>query len=225
MAPWIPLTPSVGRSFDPATFDGLRTGVAQRWGAFERAEPELRMGPFRGAGGPTMRQLILIAIAAFGTACSPAVRTAPSPTADVIAPSHRECAACAPMPITDELSRAIEQRIDALARRGGDCARYGAVIERSFRQGQIMVRPFMWRVGTQLASGEAKPTGEMILAREVDSLNVGVRTLDDVVASVEHEAVHIAFGIRSENAGEQKAERLVAACRGDATTSQRGNSG
>jgi hypothetical protein len=161
-----------------------------------------------------MRLLIGITLA-FVTACSSAVRTASAPHAGtaVIAPSVRDCGGCEPMPITDELSLAIGERIEALARRGGDCARYGAVIERSFRQGQIRMRPFMWRVGTQLASGEAKPTGEMILAREVDSLNVGVRTLDDVVASVEHEAVHIAFGITAGNGGEDQAAQLVARCR------------
>jgi hypothetical protein len=87
------------------------------------------------------------------------------------------------------------------------------VIEQSFRQGKIRMRPFMWRVGAQLASGEARPTGEMVLAREIDSLNVGARTLDDVVASVEHEAAHIAFDIAPGNGSEAKASTLVAQCR------------
>ena len=55
----------------------------------------------------------------------------------------------------------------------------------------------MWRVGQHLASGEAKPNGDMTLAREIDSLNVGIRTVDDVMRSIEHEAVHIAFALPS----------------------------
>ncbi|MBK7834248.1 MAG: hypothetical protein IPJ56_18240 [Gemmatimonadetes bacterium] len=67
----------------------------------------------------------------------------------------------------------------ALKAKGGDCAAYGAVLERAYRSGQITIRPYMWRVGVQLASGEAHPNGDIFLAREIDSLNVGRRTFDD----------------------------------------------
>jgi hypothetical protein len=116
-------------------------------------------------------------------------------------------------PLSPDLSRAVESRIADLEARGGVCSRYGAVLERSYRSGRITIRPYMWRVGTQLASGEAKPNGEMTLAREIDPLNVGVRTVDDVVRSMEHEAVHIAFDIRAGLEGsEGDADQYVRAC-------------
>ena len=70
----------------------------------------------------------------------------------------------------------------------------------------------MWRVGSQLTSGEAKPNGEMILAREIDPLNVGVRTLDDLLWTMEHEAVHIAFRVENDVATD-RADTYVRACR------------
>jgi hypothetical protein len=73
----------------------------------------------------------------------------------------------------------------------------------------------MWRVGKNLTSGEAKPNGEMMLAREIDSLNVGVRTVDDVLWSMEHEAVHITFDLASGiEATEDRANRIVHGCQG-----------
>jgi len=113
-----------------------------------------------------------------------------------------------------DVAQALERRIAALRERGGDCARYGSVLERSYRLGQLRLRPFMWRVGSDLASGESKPSGEMTLAREIDALNVGVRTLDDVVASIEHEAAHIAFDITRSNGGEERAVATVRECGG-----------
>jgi hypothetical protein len=72
----------------------------------------------------------------------------------------------------------------------------------------------MWRVSGQLASGEGRPDGTMVLAREIDSLNVGVRTLDDVIWTLEHEAAHIAFSISNgADAEDDRANRLVRACR------------
>ena len=115
-----------------------------------------------------------------------------------------------------EITRAVETRIADLKARGGDCSRYGTVLERSYRDGRIIIRPFMWRVGSHLASGEGKPNGEMMLAREIDSLNVGVRTVDDVLWTMEHEAAHIAFALASGNeASEEKANQTVRACKGD----------
>ena len=124
------------------------------------------------------------------------------------------CSNCTTMPLPSDVTRAIENRIADLGSRGGDCLRYGKVLETSFRSGRITIRPYMWRVGQHLASGEAKPNGEMTLAREIDSLNVGVRTVDDVVRSIEHEAVHIAFELPSGvESTEEKADQTVRACR------------
>jgi len=72
----------------------------------------------------------------------------------------------------------------------------------------------MWRVGAHLASGEAKPNGDMTLALQIDSLNVGVRTVDDVLWTMEHEAAHIAFDFASGNeATEEKTNQTVRACK------------
>ena len=124
------------------------------------------------------------------------------------------CDDCDAVPMAPELARAIETRIADLRSRGGACAEYGAVLDRSYRSGRITIRPFMWRVGTHLASAEGKPNGDMTLALEIDPLNVGVRTTDDVVRSVEHEAAHITFDLRDGlEGGEDEANRHVRACR------------
>jgi hypothetical protein len=124
------------------------------------------------------------------------------------------CGPAAPSAIPDDVGRAIESRLAELASRGGDCARYGAVLETSYRNGQITIRPYMWRVGRELASGEAKPNGAMTLAREIDSLNVGVRRIDELLWTLEHEAAHIAFGLESgHDASEARANQYVRGCR------------
>ena len=124
-----------------------------------------------------------------------------------------ECADCAAIPIPGEINRAVEARITDLKARGGDCSRYATVLESSYRSGQITLRPYMWRTGSHLTSGEGKPNGDMMLAREIDSLNVGVRTVDDVLWTMEHEAAHIAFDLASGNeANEQKTDQTVRAC-------------
>jgi len=124
------------------------------------------------------------------------------------------CTDCEAIPMPADVTRAVETRIVDLKARGGTCSRYGTVLETSYRSGRIIIRPFMWRVGSNLASGEAKPNGDMTLAREIDSLNVGVRTVDDVLWSMEHEAVHIALGITSgEEASEVRADRYVRSCK------------
>ena len=128
--------------------------------------------------------------------------------------SDVSCAECDAIPIPTEITQAVETRIAKLKARGGDCSRYATVLETSYRSGQITLRPFMWRVGAHLASGEAKPNGDMMLAREIDSLNVGLRTVDDVVQSMEHEAVHITFDLASgAEASEVKADQYVRACK------------
>jgi hypothetical protein len=124
------------------------------------------------------------------------------------------CTDCAAATLPADITRAVESRIADLKARGGDCSRYAAVLETSYRSGQITLRPFMWRVGAHLASGEAKPNGDMTLAREIDSLNVGVRTVDDVLWTMEHEAAHIAFDFASgTEASEEKTNQTVRACK------------
>jgi hypothetical protein len=107
------------------------------------------------------------------------------------------CWTCDTVPMEHEMVQAVEARIADLKTRGGDCLAYGSVLETSFRNGRITLRPAMWRHGSRLVAGEARLSGEMMLAREIDSLNVGRRGIQDVVWSMEHEAVHIAFGIPS----------------------------
>jgi len=116
--------------------------------------------------------------------------------------------------LTPDVVQAIERRLAELKQRGGDCASYAAVLETSYRSGQIVVRPYMWRVGPYLTSGEARANGEMILARDIDSLNVGVRTLEDLVHTMEHEAAHIAFHLTAGSfVPEKRANEYVHACR------------
>ncbi len=136
------------------------------------------------------------------------------PNAGPVASSDLTCDDCGAIPIPTEITRAVEARIADLKTRGGDCSRYGSVLESSYRSGQITLRPFMWRTGAHLTSGEAKPNGDMMLAREIDSLNVGVRTVDDVIWTMEHEAAHIAFDLASGNeANEEKTDQTVRACK------------
>lgn len=145
-------------------------------------------------------------------ACAPPSRhTArmPAPVAALPADS----APAPAQPLDSATARAVERRLAELRTRGGDCARYGAVLERSLREGRIAVRPFMWRVGGRLASGEARPNGDMLLARDVDPLNPGVRTLDDLLRTMEHEAAHIAFDLREGTEGVDRANGYVARCR------------
>jgi len=143
---------------------------------------------------------------------SPAM--AEPPNAGPAANSELPCTECEAIPIPSEITRAVEARIADLKARGGECSRYGTVLESSYRSRQITLRPFMWRTGSHLTSGEGKPNGDMMLAREIDSLNVGVRTVDDVVWTMEHEAAHIAFDLASGNeANEEKTDQTVRACK------------
>jgi hypothetical protein len=99
--------------------------------------------------------------------------------------------------VAAELASAIEARVADLKARGGACEEYGAVLESALATGHITLRPYMWRVDGNLASAQGESTGEMTIARDIDSLNVGVRRMDDVIRSAEHEAVHIALRIAS----------------------------
>ena len=127
----------------------------------------------------------------------------------------RSCEGCGASAFAPEETQALERRIADLKSKGGVCSSYAAVLERSYRSGQITVIPYMWRVGTQLTSGSARPDGSMILAREIDPLNVGVRSFDDVVWTMEHEAAHIAFNLDSplDRVPGDRADQLVRLCR------------
>ena len=131
------------------------------------------------------------------------------------------CTACEGELLTPEVARAIERRIEALTLRGGDCALVGSTLDRSYKEGRIRIRPYMWRVGEHLASGEARPNGDIALAREIDSLNVGRRTLAEMLETMEHEAAHIAFAITPANGGEARAGAYVRACREAASVGTR----
>jgi hypothetical protein len=128
--------------------------------------------------------------------------------------SNTACVMCSTLPVDTTVTRAIENRVADLKARGGHCSDYAAVLESSYRNGRITIKPYMWRVGSHLASGEAKPNGDMVLAREIDSLNVGVRTLGDLLWSMEHEAAHIAFRIDTQGGlTEDRANDYVRACK------------
>ncbi|HEY3285774.1 MAG TPA: hypothetical protein VGJ96_01490 [Gemmatimonadaceae bacterium] len=128
------------------------------------------------------------------------------------------CADCGPRVADDEVMRAVATRVADLKARGGSCQAYAEVLAVSLAAQRIVVHPFMWRVGPFLASAQAKSTGEIDVAREVDALNIGRRSLDEVVHSVEHEAAHIAFAIPSGAPfNEALVDERVRECRGTAT--------
>lgn len=116
------------------------------------------------------------------------------------------CLGCEAAPESDEVVRALARRVADLKARGGTCGEFASVLEGSLAARRIVVRPFMWRVGSNLASAQALSSGEIDVARDVDPLNVGVWSLDDVLHSMEHEAAHIALAIPS---GAEATERLV----------------
>lgn len=136
-------------------------------------------------------------------------------SAEASPPAAVACEGCASLPMAPDLAAALKARIGELKARGGDCAAYGEVLEEALVSGRIVVRPYMWRVRGNLASAEGESSGEMTLARDIDSLNVGVRTLDEVTRSAEHEAVHIAMRIASgDEAREARVQERVNECRG-----------
>ena len=109
---------------------------------------------------------------------------------------------------------AIGARVADLKARGGECEEYGSLLESALASGHITLRPFMWRVDGNLASAEGESSGEIRIARDIDSLNVGVRKLEDVLRSAEHEAAHIALRIPSGDAvREARVDASVRSCR------------
>lgn len=131
------------------------------------------------------------------------------------APRPRPCADCIATALSADEARQLEGRIEALKQRGDRCAAYGEVLERSYRSGRITIRPYMWRVGSQLVSGEAHRDGAIFLAREIDALNVGRRSFDELVWTLEHEAAHLAFNLDApfDRAPGDRADAVVRECR------------
>ena len=148
--------------------------------------------------------LLLVSI---GCAVSrPVPRTAPEP---VIASSNTES-----IVLDRQLFSLSTHRVAELKSQGGSCAEYASILETSLQQGRVTMRPFMWRVGGKLVSGQASTDGVIVIARHIDSLNVGVRTTDDVIWSLEHEAAHLAFRIPNGTGNpDDGANAVVRGCR------------
>jgi predicted unusual protein kinase regulating ubiquinone biosynthesis (AarF/ABC1/UbiB family) len=132
-----------------------------------------------------------------------AVTFPPAPVRQGLTTLDARCDSCGPVTMRPELAKAIETRISDLKTRGGPCQSYGEVLERSYASGQITLRPFMWRQEGNLASGSASTNGHLSTAMDIDSLNVGVRTVVDVLRSIEHEAAHVAFQLPSRDASSE----------------------
>ena len=171
--------------------------------------------------GTTLRILLLLAgVVVVATACArpraPEVAPRALVAAQLVPPAARplpSCVECSAPP-TSELAAAIEARVADLKARGGECEEYGIVLEDALISGRIAIRPYMWRVQGNLASAQGESSGEMTIARDIDSLNVGVRGLDEVLRSAEHEAAHIAFRIPSgDPVREARVEERVNRCR------------
>ncbi|MHB8837810.1 MAG: hypothetical protein ACYC7F_02530 [Gemmatimonadaceae bacterium] len=172
------------------------------------------------------RSVSPLVCALLGVAATACVRTKPAPGPAPRAAPEREkvaeavgpapvCQGCERLTTDDEVLSAVASRVADLKARGGVCEAYGTVLEGSLAAQRIVVRPFMWRVGPNLASAQAKSTGEIDVAREVDALNIGRRSLDEVLRSVEHEAAHIAFAIPSGAAwNEALVDERIGECRG-----------
>jgi predicted unusual protein kinase regulating ubiquinone biosynthesis (AarF/ABC1/UbiB family) len=159
---------------------------------------------------------LLVALTLGGCARNTTLATThpPAPVRQTLTAMDARCDSCGPVAMRPEIAKAIEVRVADLKTRGGACQAYGEVLEKSFAAGLIRLRPFMWRVQGTLASGSATENGEISTAIEIDSLNPGVRTLDDVLRSIEHEAAHVAFQLPSRDASSEVAvDRRVRECR------------
>lgn len=145
--------------------------------------------------------LSAVVLAGCGAARVPVPPAAPLPAPVVLAPAGDEehartnCAYCEGSTLDGVLLARSTERVAELKGLGGDCAVYGSVLETSVTEGRVRIRPYMWRVGRKLVSGEATPEGNIVVAREIDPLNHGIRTVEDVLWTLEHEAAHLAFRI------------------------------
>ena len=162
-----------------------------------------------------VRRFSLIFLTAFASACSlshapsariPSVVQANAPESGAEAPSTESS-------LQQALVVRSNERVAELKNLGGECAAYGSVLETSLQAGRVTVRDYMWRVGGRLVSGQARPDGAIVVARHIDPMNVGVRTIDDMVRTLEHEAAHVAFQITN-GRGADDASTLVQTCRG-----------
>jgi hypothetical protein len=162
-----------------------------------------------------MRRLLFLLMPVYLGGCATSRTSLPT-----IAPSIPE----EPTVAFDSAARVVDpvlavrstQRVAELKNLGGECAAYGSVLESSILDGRVSVRPFMWRVGGRLVSGEARSTGDIIVARHIDPMNVGTRTVDDMVRTLEHEAAHVAFRVTNGPSGiVDHANAIVEACRGE----------
>jgi len=206
---------SLGESATPnveemATVAGYALGRAARW-VTDRVKSQW----LDRAKTASAIAVFAVTLAASGCATAPAGRVyvpAPAPVGPRVVDVR--CDSCGPVAMRPEVARAIEARIADLKARGGGCLAYGTVLERSYASGRITLRPYMWRVGANLASGQSLESGQLATAVEIDSLNVGVRTLDDLMKSIEHEAAHLAFQIPSRDESAEKAvDQHVRECR------------
>lgn len=155
-----------------------------------------------------MRLPLVCVLALAAAACAPRRRpeTAPLPASTGVTSELRSAA---------DIEDAMEARVADLKSRGGVCEEFGVVLEQALASGRVTIRPFMWRVEGNLASAMAESSGEITIARDIDSLNVGVRRLEDVLRSAEHEAAHIALRIPSgDHSREALVDERVASCRG-----------
>lgn len=162
-----------------------------------------------------MQRRLFLLLPSFLGGC--AVSRAPSSTVTgPDAPVSAEAVADSATQIVDQiLTVRSARRVAELKSRGGECAAYGSVLETSLLGGRVSVRPFMWRVGDKLVSGEGRSDGKIVVARHIDRLNVGIRTVEDMVRTLEHEAAHVAFRLQnSRNPGIDQANDIVNACQG-----------
>src|SRR6185436_2199238 len=105
--------------------------------------------------------LTALLVAACAQRAVPGNRTVGPNEGAPASPMTVRCWSCESVPMSGEMMRAVERRVDELTKRGGNCAAYGQMIANSYRDGLITVKPAMWRVGGRLAAGEARPSGEM----------------------------------------------------------------
>jgi hypothetical protein len=161
-----------------------------------------------------MRRLLVLLMPAYVGGCALS-RTPPTTSVNRVElePAVADTAAQVVDPV---LAVRSTERVAELKNLGGECAAYGSVLESSILDGRVTVRPFMWRVGGRLVSGEARSSGNIIVARDIDPMNVGARTVEDMVRTLEHEAAHVAFRVTNGPAGiVDQANAIVEACRGE----------
>jgi predicted unusual protein kinase regulating ubiquinone biosynthesis (AarF/ABC1/UbiB family) len=200
---------SLGEDVTPSA-DELATVAGYALG---RAAASVRDWMKELVGGPAALLIATLFLGACARQTTLATTVAPAPVRQGLTVTDARCDSCGPVAMRPELAKAIEMRVADLKQRGGTCQAYGDVLEKSYTSGQIRLRPYMWRVQGNLASGAAQENGALTTAVEVDSLNVGLRTLDDVVRSIEHEAAHVAFQLPSRDASSESiVDRRVREC-------------